>query len=171
MVNNTWAVDLRDVGPDDLPTVGGKALNLGLMIAAGLPVPPGFCGDHPGLPLGGRRIGSMTCFRPGGGRSGRTGPPGRASARDIVRTAPVPDDLVQAITTRYRAMGADLPVAVRSSATAEDLPGATFAGQQDTYLNVVGADAVLDAIQALLGLAVDRAGGQPRLPRASTTPR
>ena len=57
----------------------------------------------------------------------------------------MPDDLAAAITARYRSLGDDVPVAVRSSATAEDLPGASFAGQQDTYLNVVGADAVLDA--------------------------
>ena len=57
----------------------------------------------------------------------------------------MPDDLARAIAARYRALGDDVPVAVRSSATAEDLPGASFAGQQDTYLNVVGADAVLDA--------------------------
>ena len=47
----------------------------------------------------------------------------------------------------YRALGPDVPVAVRSSATAEDLPSASFAGQQDTYLDVVGADAVLDAVR------------------------
>ena len=57
----------------------------------------------------------------------------------------MPDDLAEAISTRYRSLGDDVPVAVRSSATAEDLPGASFAGQQDTYLNVVGTDAVLDA--------------------------
>ena len=56
--------------------------------------------------------------------------------------APVPDDIAQAV--RRSATG---PVAVRSSATAEDLPDASFAGQQDTYLNVVGADAVLDAVR------------------------
>ena len=57
----------------------------------------------------------------------------------------MPDDLADAITARYRTLGDDVPVAVRSSATAEDLPGASFAGQQDTYLNVVGAEAVLQA--------------------------
>ena len=57
-------------------------------------------------------------------------------------SAPVPDDIADAV--RQSAHG---PVAVRSSATAEDLPHASFAGQQDTYLNVIGADAVLDAVR------------------------
>ena len=65
-----------------------------------------------------------------------------ARARKLVLAAPVPDDIAQAV--RRSATG---PVAVRSSATAEDLPDASFAGQQDTYLNVVGADAVLDAVR------------------------
>ena len=57
--------------------------------------------------------------------------------------------LFEAITETYRALGNDesIPVAVRSSATAEDLPSASFAGQQDTYLNIIGVDAVLDAVQ------------------------
>ncbi len=146
MVNKMWVVDLRDVGPDDLPTVGGKALNLGRMIAAGLPVPAGFCVTTPAYrSVVGDRLDDLLPALAAADPAERDHLAERA--RDIVRTAPVPDDLVQAITTRYRAMGADLPVAVRSSATAEDLPGASFAGQQDTYLNVVGADAVLDAVR------------------------
>ena len=62
------------------------------------------------------------------------------------------------IRERYARMGSDVPVAVRSSATAEDLPGASFAGQQDTYLNVVGGDAVLDAVhRCWASLWTDRA--------------
>ena len=59
----------------------------------------------------------------------------------------MPADVAAAITDAYAALGDRVPVAVRSSATAEDLPGASFAGQQDTYLNVVGVDAVLDAVR------------------------
>jgi pyruvate,water dikinase len=60
---------------------------------------------------------------------------------------PGPGGIADAIVEAYDRLGADVPVAVRSSATAEDLPFASFAGQQDTYLNVVGTDAVLDAVR------------------------
>ncbi len=72
-----------------------------------------------------------------------------AAARSIAElfaAGGVPDDLAAAVADAYRELGADA-VAVRSSATAEDLPGASFAGQQDTYLNISGADAVLDAVR------------------------
>jgi pyruvate,water dikinase len=59
----------------------------------------------------------------------------------------IPADIADEIRTRYRELGADAPVAVRSSATAEDLPFASFAGQQDTFLNVVGVDSVLEAVR------------------------
>ena len=70
-----------------------------------------------------------------------------ADLRAAVEGAAVPGDLREDIVSAYGRLGADVPVAVRSSATAEDLPGAAFAGQQDTYLNVVGADAVVDAVR------------------------
>ena len=70
-------------------------------------------------------------------------------ARSSLPGASVPDVLGRAIAEAYGELGdgAPVPVAVRSSATAEDLPGASFAGQQDTYLNVVGVESVLDAVR------------------------
>ncbi len=72
-----------------------------------------------------------------------------AKVRDIIRNAEFPDDLRQVIVDAYRKMeeeyGAGVDVAVRSSATAEDLPDASFAGQQDTYLNICGPEALIDA--------------------------
>ncbi|NTV15418.1 MAG: phosphoenolpyruvate synthase [Desulfobulbaceae bacterium] len=69
-------------------------------------------------------------------------------ARNIIRTAEFPADLRQAIIESYQKMeaeyGKDVDVAVRSSATAEDLPDASFAGQQETYLNICGVDALID---------------------------
>ena len=59
----------------------------------------------------------------------------------------LPGDLVDTVLEHYRGLGDDVPVAVRSSATAEDLADASFAGQQDTYLNVVGAAAVVEAVR------------------------
>jgi pyruvate,water dikinase len=73
-----------------------------------------------------------------------------AAIRAAVVTAPLPEALEREIRDAYawlRGDGADISVAVRSSATAEDLPDASFAGQQETYLNVVGIDAVLDRIK------------------------
>ncbi|HET8970085.1 MAG TPA: PEP/pyruvate-binding domain-containing protein, partial [Candidatus Nanopelagicales bacterium] len=141
---DTAAVDLNDIGPDDLGSVGGKALNLGRMLRARLPVPPGFCVTTAAYQ---RVVGDRLAEVIADLRLADDDERGRLAerARGIVVTAPVPDDLVTSITTRYARLGDHVPVAVRSSATAEDLPGASFAGQQDTYLNVVGAPAVLAA--------------------------
>ena len=71
--------------------------------------------------------------------------PGRARA--LIEEAPIPPEVDAAIRTAYTDMGGTPPVAVRSSATAEDLPFASFAGQQDSFLDVVGADAVVEAVR------------------------
>ena len=83
-------------------------------------------------------------------------------ARDLVYAAPLPDDLQQQILAAFAQLqqqyGDDLTVAVRSSATAEDLPTASFAGQQDTYLNIRGGHALLDACKrCFASLFTDRA--------------
>jgi pyruvate,water dikinase len=79
-------------------------------------------------------------------------------ARDKILTTAMPAHVASAVTAAYAALGEDQPVAVRSSATAEDLPFASFAGQQDTYLNVIGVDAVLDAVhRCWASLWTDRA--------------
>ncbi|GAA1636920.1 PEP/pyruvate-binding domain-containing protein [Georgenia ruanii] len=70
-----------------------------------------------------------------------------AQARSRLRATPVPAATAAAVHAAYAALGPDVPVAVRSSATAEDLPEVSFAGQQDTFLGVVGAEAVLDAVR------------------------
>lgn len=76
--------------------------------------------------------------------------------------AKMPEDLKQAIIKAYQEMeekyGKDVDVAVRSSATAEDLPDASFAGQQETYLNITGAQRVVEAVQkCFASLFTDRA--------------
>jgi phosphohistidine swiveling domain-containing protein len=75
----------------------------------------------------------------------------RAAVAELVRAtilaAPVPDEVRQAVLEGYRELGPDVAVAIRSSATAEDLPFASFAGQQETYLNIIGGDAVVDAVR------------------------
>ena len=138
--------ELSELSRAHLAEVGGKAANLGELISAGFRVPDGFC------------VGTAA-YR--AATDGRLPPPGTAdaaAARSAVLAAPMPESLRTVIRERYARMGSDVPVAVRSSATAEDLPGASFAGQQDTYLNVVGGDAVLDAVhRCWASLWTDRA--------------
>ncbi|EUA00631.1 pyruvate phosphate dikinase, PEP/pyruvate binding domain protein [Mycobacterium kansasii 824] len=83
-------------------------------------------------------------------------------AREIVYGAGLPDDLAAEIVAAYRMLqdeyGEDVSLAVRSSATAEDLPTASFAGQQETFLNITGAESLLDACRrCFASLFTDRA--------------
>lgn len=113
---------------DDLPVAGGKGANLGELTRAGFPVPEGFVvTTH-----------AYRTARDAGRRPGDT--PGTTAAM------PVPSEVARAVLAAYARLGGG-PVAVRSSATAEDLPGATFAGQHDTSLNVIGPPALLEAVR------------------------
>src|SRR5437588_846516 len=135
-----------------LPLVGGKAANLGEMMRAGLPVPPGFCITTTAYSLATEDSGLESILdKLVNAHAGDTAhlERGAASARACILATPIPSSVAAAITEAYRTLGKSetIPVAVRSSATAEDLPFASFAGQQETYLNVMGIDAVLDAVQ------------------------
>ncbi len=142
--------DFAQVGSGSLALVGGKGANLGELTRAGLPVPPGFClttEAYRAVAAGaGLEEVLATLARTGAGEL-----PALAAlagqARERMLGAPVPAAIDEAVAQAYARLGTDLPVAVRSSATAEDLPSASFAGQQDTYLNVVGVAAVRDAIR------------------------
>ena len=142
---------LSAFGRSDLDTAGGKAANLGEMVRLGLPVPDGFAvttrayarAAAEGAPAAALRAQESGAD---GDTGGDTGDDEGAAVRAAFEAADLPDDLRTAILDAYRDMGGG-PVAVRSSATAEDLPGAAFAGQQDTYLNVVGEEELLDAVR------------------------
>ncbi len=130
-----------------LPVVGGKAANLGELIRAGLPVPDGFCITTAAYELASQQANLEPLLDALAATN--TGDAARlqeyaAAARDALLTAPIPVPIVEAIREAYRE---PLPVAVRSSATAEDLPFASFAGQQETYLNIIGSEALLDAVR------------------------
>ena len=127
-------ISLAHVDADMVPEVGGKAANLGVLLAAGLPVPRGFCVTTAAY----RRVAAVAGVEP-------SEPPEQTRSR--LASASLPGDIAEAILAAYAALGGDTPVAVRSSATAEDLPEASFAGQLDTYLNVAGPDALLDAVR------------------------
>lgn len=132
------ALPLASVRATDLPTAGGKGANLGELIAAGLPVPPGFVVTTEAYRVHAAHA-DLNPVRaaadPAGARALLTGTRLDASAR-------------HAIAAALAELGPEgTRVAVRSSATAEDLPGAAFAGQQDTFLDVSGTEAVLDAVR------------------------
>ncbi|MBP2328554.1 pyruvate,water dikinase [Kibdelosporangium banguiense] len=118
----------------DLATVGGKGASLGRMLRAGLPVPGGFHVTTEAYRA------FVSPFRDEIDPSD----PERTAALFARHGLPAP--IAEEIQRAYQALGEDVPVAVRSSATAEDLPEMSFAGQQDTYLNIRG-DALLDAVK------------------------
>ena len=146
-----------------LAEVGGKAANLGELIRAGFSVPAGFCVTTAAYVRMSSRAGIDTYL------SGLEVTSREESARQIelataIRTAlgqtPLPPEVIEAVTRAYQALsaGEPIPVSVRSSATAEDLPDASFAGQQETFLNVIGSEAVLTAVQrCFASLWTDRA--------------
>lgn len=147
-----FVVPLAGLNASMINLVGGKAANLGELMDAALPVPPGFCltvaayrqavGDRVSQVAG--KLAAVD-----GGEHELIAELA-AQARMAILDAPVPPAIAAQITAAYSELaGADetVPVAVRSSATAEDLPQASFAGQQDSYLNVIGPDAVVAAVR------------------------
>jgi len=159
-----------DIGIEDVPMVGGKNASLGEMhqklTSKGVDVPNGYAitayayryllkeagiGAAIETALAGLDTHDLRNLQERG-----------AKARDIIRHAEFPANLRQEIISAYNRMEADygqgVDVAVRSSATAEDLPDASFAGQQDTYLNIRGPEALIDACKrCFASLFTDRA--------------
>lgn len=127
---------------------GGKGASLGRLRKAGLPVPPGFVVAAAAMSdsLAGHgaldEVAALATSFDGGDDSARIA----AEIQAIVRAAPLGEDLVEEVTSAYGALGQDVFVAVRSSACAEDGEAASFAGQQETFLNVVGSEEVLDRV-------------------------
>jgi phenol phosphorylase subunit beta len=143
---------LEECRKDSLPLVGGKCSSLGELIHAGVRVPPGFALTTEGY----RRFMSAAGIdREVAARLAGIDPDdldalekASAAIRASIESHSFPVELEDLVAERYRRLGVRccmpaVPVAVRSSATAEDLPGASFAGQQDTFLWIRGADEVL----------------------------
>ena len=137
-------------GSAEVARVGGKAASLGTMLQAGFPVPDGFAvttgafRETLGSDVAGRISRDLAALDTDDVTALEAA---AARLRLLVETTPLPADVADAIRDAYAALGDDIPVAVRSSATAEDGAEDSFAGQQDTYLWVVGADAVLDHVR------------------------
>jgi len=132
------------------PLVGGKGANLGEMTQAGLPVPSGFCITTSAYKRVAEEAHIESLIDELAQTSANSIDSLAALAREIrnrIEATAIPTGIANAVAVAYGQLGESAPVAVRSSATAEDLPGASFAGQQDTYLNLIGVDAVLAAVR------------------------
>ncbi|WP_139003374.1 PEP/pyruvate-binding domain-containing protein [Arthrobacter crystallopoietes] len=149
----TYINTLGDLGPEDIAVAGGKGVGLGRLIRAGVPVPPGFVVntaayaafvDANHLEAG---ISELAALPP------QAALPDYEEASERIRAlftdSSMPSAVVAELNAAYRGLGGREPdVAVRSSATAEDLASASFAGQQDTYLNVRGTQSLAAAVTA-----------------------
>jgi pyruvate,water dikinase len=150
----SWFENLRVA---DIPLVGGKNASLGEMISAGLPVPPGFAVTAYAYErfLEETKLAEKIYKVINEVITDKNDPKQYDTAskkiRELIETSKMPKDIEAAITSAYKELDKRLKlkdtfVAVRSSATAEDLPDASFAGQQETYLNVKGVADLLDKV-------------------------
>jgi pyruvate,water dikinase len=149
-------LDFRKLNKSALPLVGGKNASLGELINAGIRVPPGFAVTTNSYSVFMEEAGiNDTIFNLLADLD-----PDNIDAlnqvaekiQQMIKTAVIPDDVQKEIGEGYSLLCVkcevvDLPVAVRSSATAEDLPTASFAGQQDTYLWIMGVDRVIESVR------------------------
>jgi len=140
----------NEVTKKDIPLVGGKGANLGEMTKANIPVPPGFIvtADAYYDFLQRSKIANKICelLKPLDVNDSKQLQQVATEVKQIMLNATMPPELAKKIQDAYIKMGRGL-VAVRSSATAEDLPTASFAGQQTTFLNVQGEEEVVAAVQ------------------------
>ena len=170
MTTPVYVRSFQEIGAGDVPLVGGKTASIGEMYcelsADGVRVPNGFAITADAYRLVLDRAdawGALHGALDGLATSDVAGLTVAARrAREIVYAAGIPEDLALEILDGYRRLqdqyGDDIGLAVRSSATAEDLPTASFAGQQETFLNIKGADSLLDACRrCFASLFTDRA--------------
>jgi pyruvate,water dikinase len=148
---SAYVMHFNEIDRTNLPEVGGKGANLGELSKAGFPVPPGFC-----ITTSGYRefiatssemdelLDLLDRLKPD--QQDEISKLGKR-IRDNLLTIPIPQKIKSSILNAWKTVGKEQAYAVRSSATAEDLPTASFAGQQETYLNIKGADQLLHAVQ------------------------
>jgi len=162
ITNTQFTLPFSQISAKDLILVGGKGANLGEMTQGGLPVPDGFClttsafkafmADFAGAhdmyaQLTSIQTDDLDMVR----QVGQT-------VRQNLANIPIPHDVKTSILSAWHDMGTEHAYAVRSSATAEDLPSASFAGQQDTYLNIKGEASLLEHVRKCwISLFTDRA--------------
>jgi pyruvate,water dikinase len=146
----------EELSARDTEIAGGKGANLGELTSAGLPVPPGFVVTAEAFL---QFLRAANLAGPVRERLAQLDVDDTEALRQtaeelqrLVETAPIPEELQQAVSAAYRELArrsrqADVFVAVRSSATAEDMPGTSFAGMNETFLNVRGEEALLEALR------------------------
>lgn len=145
-----------EIRKEDVPSVGGKGANLGEMAAAGFPIPPGFVVTADAYRLFLSENGLANLIEEKLREAGSAEAKLQAAAelfREKIRAGKLPQAVSDGIAEGYRKLAesygdTEPRVAVRSSATAEDLPDASFAGQQETYLNVQGLKDILEHVIA-----------------------
>ena len=160
---SSYVLGLQEIDQTQVGVVGGKGAHLGeLSRIEGVRVPAGFCVTTDAFrrimeaaPSIDDRLDRLSHLNPDDREAIRAR---SAQIRRALEGIVIPDDLAAAITRALARLGERAAYAVRSSATAEDLPGASFAGQQDTYLNVVGPAAILqDVSRCWASLFTERA--------------
>ncbi|BCD23988.1 phosphoenolpyruvate synthase [Bacillus cereus] len=149
---SSFVLDFQEIEKGQLSLVGGKGLNLGeLSNIQGIQVPEGFCVTTVGYEKAIEQNEELQTLlqqltklkledRAQIGEMGK-------EIREVIMAVQIPTDVVEAVTQYLSRFGNEHAYAVRSSATAEDLPYASFAGQQDTYLNIIGKEAVLQHVR------------------------
>jgi len=148
---------LENVRKEDVQIVGGKCANLGELTAKGVRVPPGFAVTAGAFRrfLDETRIGEVihkTLRNSNGTRDPKLYEEASQEIRKIIESVPMPADIADEVRKAYRELSkktgsGEVLVAVRSSATGEDLPDASFAGQQDTFLNVKGEEQLVHYVR------------------------
>ncbi|PFE60882.1 phosphoenolpyruvate synthase [Bacillus cereus] len=149
---SSFVLDFQEIGKTQLSLVGGKGLNLGkLSNIQGIQVPEGFCITTVGYEKAIEQneelhtlLQQLTKLK-----MEERAQIGEISKkiREVIMAVEIPSDVVEAVAHYLSLFGNEHAYAVRSSATAEDLPYASFAGQQDTYLNIIGEEAVLQHVR------------------------
>jgi pyruvate,water dikinase len=164
-----YVMGFEQIDSTNIADVGGKGAHLGeLSRIDGIHVPDGFCVTTDAFE---RVVAKAPDLDAQLDLLSRVKPDDRAAIgtlsadiRRIVEGVAVPDDLVAAIGEALARLGEQASYAVRSSATAEDLPTASFAGQQDSYLNVVGLEAVLQHVRKCWASLFTEPGGDLPVP-------
>ena len=160
---NSLVLDFQEIDKNQLLLVGGKGLNLGeLSKIPDIKVPEGFCITTAGFQKAIEQnesfhalLDQLTMLKVNDRDQIREI---SRKIREIILEVAIPSDVVNAVSTYLSKFGEEIAYAVRSSATAEDLPHASFAGQQDTYLNIIGKENILKHIsKCWASLFTDRA--------------
>ncbi len=148
---NSYILDFQEIDTTQLALVGGKGANLGeLSRINGISVPEGFCVTTEAyksvigqIPEFNALLASLSLLKVQDRERIREL---STKIRSVIEGTAIPEDIAESVCTHLTTLGKNNAYAVRSSATAEDLPMASFAGQQDTYLNIIGKDAILKHI-------------------------